>query len=343
MNKSGLKFDYHDFNKKKLIEILSNYNSFKKNKIIYFSTYKINYTRTEYLFELFKELKIDFEIVHSQKKGLLKYIDSLIKLIKEKEATDLILVSFRGHEILPFVKLLFPKKTIIFDAFISVYDTLCFDRQIFKPKSLIGRFLKNYDKFLCKISDLVLLDTKTHANYFEQEFKCKNVDYLYVGCNRKMFYPRKKIAKRGGKFIVFWYGYGNPLQGADVILKAAAKLKNNKNIIFIIGGPIENKYKQLIKELNLTNVSFIGKFPYKELPNLIDKADLCLGGHFSNLPKAMRVIPGKVFQFFEMNKRIVLGDCPANRELFHKSKNISFVKPNSDIDLFEKININLNI
>lgn len=337
MNKNGLKFDYHDFNKKKFIEILSNYNSFKKNKIIYFSTYKINYTRTEYLFELLKELKIDFEIVHSQKKGLLKYFDSLIKLIKKKEEADLILVAFRGHEIIPFVKLLLPKKTIIFDAFISVYDTLCFDRQIFKPKSLIGRFFKNYDKFLCKISDLVLVDTRTHAKYFKQEFNCKNVDYLYVGCNRKMFYPRKKIAKKGDKFIVFWYGYGNPLQGADVILRAAAKLKNNKNIIFNIGGPIENKYKQLIKELNLTNVNFIGKFPYKDLPNLIDKADLCLGGHFSNLPKAMRVIPGKVFQYIEMNKVVILSKNEANFELFMKSRINLFVPPNNPQKLAKEI------
>ena len=59
---------------------------------------------------------------------------------------------------------------IIFDAFISVYDTLCFDRKKFRSNSIIGKFLKWYDSYLCNISDIVLVDTKTHKKYFEKEF-----------------------------------------------------------------------------------------------------------------------------------------------------------------------------
>lgn len=337
MNTRELKFNYDDFNKKKLIKIIEKFGGVENISICYFSTYKINYTRTEYLLNLFNEIGIKFEVVTSDRKGVLKYFDCLKKLFKVRKKHDLVFVSFRGQEILPFVKLLIPRKKIIFDAFVSIYDTLCFDRQIFSPKSIFGKFFKFYDTFLCKISNLVLVDTKTHADYFSREFSSKNIDYLYVGCNQNMFNFKQNKKIKNDKFTVFWYGYANPLQGADVILRAAEILKDNKNIRFVIGGPVEDKYSELVKELNLDNVTFLGGFPYNTLPNLVASSDLCLGGHFSKLPKATRVIPGKAFQFHSVGKNMILGDCPANRELFLEGETVSYCRSNDSRDLAEKI------
>jgi glycosyltransferase involved in cell wall biosynthesis len=196
-------------------------------------------------------------------------------------------------------------------------------------------FLKFYERFLCKISNVVLVDTKTHKNYFEKEFSTKNVDYLYVGCNDRLF--KSITTKRdNSKFIVFWYGYANPLQGVDVILKSA-KLLEHKKIIFRLIGPIKKKYSKLIQELKLRNVEFIDFIPYEKLPMEINKSDICLGGHFSNKNKAKRVIAGKTFQFISCNKLTILGDNLANRELFNEKGIIHFVKMNSPNTLANKI------
>jgi hypothetical protein len=153
----------------------------------------------------------------------------------------------------------------------------------------------------------VLLDTKTHVEYFIEEFgvPADKIGYLYVGCNKKMFYPMK-VKKDTDKFLIFWYGNALPVQGVDVILKAAKLMEKNPNVLFRLIGPIRKKYGKLIKELDLHNVEFIDYVPYKQLPREIAKADLCLGGHFSDLPKARRVIAGKTFQFLGMKKKTIM-------------------------------------
>ena len=59
-----------------------------------------------------------------------------------------------------------------------------------------------------------------------------NIDYLYVGCNNQLF--KKKEVKNKNKFVVFYYGYANPLQGVEIILKSA-KLLEDKNDDSAIG------------------------------------------------------------------------------------------------------------
>ncbi len=338
MANTGLRFNYHLFNKKKLLEILTQYGDYKTIKIAYFSTHSLNYTRTEYLLNLFDEIGLNVDVVRSNYKNFFRYLDALYQLFVNKNKYDLVIVAFRGHEVLPFVRLIIPKKPIIFDAFVSVYDTLGFDRRIIKPKSVLGWLLKLYDIFLCKISNLVLVDTNTHAKYFKSEFGCKNIDYLYVGCNTKMFYLRKKrIKKKGDTFVVFWYGEGNPLQGVDIILKAAKQLENQSDIVFRIGGPIKEKYHSMIDNLSLKNVEFLGRIPYESLPDEIEKADLCLAGHFSDLPKARRVIPGKAFQFYEMGKKMILKHTDDSKKLFGEMDNSIFLKKDIKKSLVELI------
>lgn len=326
--------NYEEFNDSNLKKIISQFGYPKKIKILYISTYKPDYTRTESLLELFQRNKINCKIVLTGKSKW-RHLKAVLALLKHQKRYDLIFVGFRGQEILPFIRL-FTKKPIMFDAFISVYDTLCFDRKIFRPNSLIGKFLRWYDTYLCKISSQVLVDTKAHANYFRKEFGAKNVDWLYVGCNKKLFRPIK-IKKDKDKFIVFWYGTANPLQGIDTMLKAAKILEKNNEVHLRMVGPVRKKYARLINRLNLKNVEFIDYIPYKQLPIEIAKADVCLGGHFSSISKAQRVIAGKVFQFLACGKQIILSDNPANRELFNDERLVSFVKQNNENALANKI------
>ncbi len=118
-----------------------------------------------------------------------------------------------------------------------------------------------------------------------------------------------------------------------MILKAAEILKDEPGIIFRLVGPTRKKYRSLIRNLNTRNIEFIDYIPYDRSPLEIAGADLCLAGHFSDIPKAKRVIPGKAFQFIACGRKTILGDNPANRELFSEAENIYFVKLNSAEEL----------
>jgi glycosyltransferase involved in cell wall biosynthesis len=339
MKQSHLKFDYELFNKKNLSKILSKYKDPSQIHILYLSTYHECYTRTESLLNLFDKLHLNYTKII--KNGFLKYFKVLLCLIKNQKKVDVIFVAFRGQELLPFLKL-FTKKPIIFDAFISVYDTLCLDRKYFKPNSFAGNLFKWYDKFLCKISDSVLVDTKVHQRFFQNTFKSYNIEYLYVGCNQKLFVPFKNEInfenKTNEKTIkVFWYGSANPLQGVNVILHTAKLLESEKRIKFKLAGPVKNKNKRLLKKLACKNIEFVNFIPYKELPKEMNRADIFLGGHFSNIDKAQRVIAGKTYQALCCNKITIVGDNPANRELFNDMGLVAFVKMNNPIALASKI------
>ena len=43
---------------------------------------------------------------------------------------DMVFVGFLGQPLMPLIHLLTPSP-ILFDAFLSIYDTLCFDRRVF--------------------------------------------------------------------------------------------------------------------------------------------------------------------------------------------------------------------
>lgn len=239
---------------------------------------------------------------------------------------DLVFAGFLGQALMPLVKLR-TNKPIIFDAFISLYDTLCFDRRIFKPNSIIGRLAFWLDKKSCEWADIIITDTDAHAGYFSKTFNINRHKFktVYLGADTDIFYPRN-IQKNSDKFIIFYYGSVLPLQGIDVILKAAKILEKEKKIIFQIVGPIRKKYGKLIETLNPHNIEFIDWIPYKYLPNKIAEADVCLGGHFSNIDKAKRLISGKAYQFLAMKKPVILGDNPASKELFENRKSAILVE-----------------
>ena len=276
----------------------------------------------------------------------------LLRCIFCLQKYDLIFVGFLGQVLMPIVRLQ-TNKPIIFDAFISLYDTLCFDRKTFKPNSLIRKFAFWFDKKSCEWADIIITDTDAHANYFSKTFGIPKDKFqtIYLGADTDIFYPRN-IQKNTNKFIVFYYGSGLPLQGIDVILKATKILEKDEKIIFQLVGPIRKKYAALINSLNLKNAEFIDWVPYEKLPDKIAQTDICLGGHFSDIDKAKRLISGKAYQFIAMKKPVILGDNPASKELFENIKSAIMVEMGNpdalaqailelkeDRDLMEKISI----
>jgi len=127
-------------------------------------------------------------------------------------------------------------------------------------------------------------------------------------------------------FQVLYYGTFLPLQGIEYVVEAAKLLQSHKDIRFkIIGkGMTYARVMRLVRKLDVENIRFVGWVPYEALPSEIALADICLGGHFSAIPKASRVIPGKVFQMIAMKKPVVLGNGSGNRELFEHKRNAFF-------------------
>lgn len=270
------------------------------------------------------------ECTDSSKNYFVRYIKVLIKfLLKRKNDFDIIFIGFLGQPLVPIIKWL-SDKPIIFDAFISMYDTVCFDRKKLKPESIGGKFLYWLDKYSCELADKVILDTSTHIDYFINEFRLdrKKMKRIYVGTDDQMFYPRGNI--QNSNFTVEFHGSFLPLQGVQNIIRAAKILENEDIKFKIIGkGQTYRDALKLSKELEIKNITYVDWVKYEELPEDIASADICLG-IFGETNKAKRVIPNKVFETIAMRRPLITMDSQAIRELLTDKENCILCKSDSE-------------
>lgn len=250
----------------------------------------------------------------------LRLLLRLIPHLKRGEY-DLVFVGFYGYLLVPWVRR-FTHCPIVFDAFVSNYDTLCFDRGRFHPSSVAGRLAFWLDQLAGNSADRVLLDTAAHQAYFAETFHlpADRLSYLYVGCNEDMFFPQP-MSRSDEEFRVLYYSSYMPLHGVEHIVAAAGLLKDRAKLRFrLIGnGMSYGRVHHLAEQLGTSNVEFLPPVPYSQLPAEIAAADLCLGGPFGDTPKARRIIPGKTFQFLAAARPVIASDTQGNRELLtHK-------------------------
>ncbi|HBG05732.1 MAG: hypothetical protein A2075_06085 [Geobacteraceae bacterium GWC2_58_44] len=257
-----------------------------------------------------------------------RFLKVMLKFLSRRnEDFDAVFVGFLGQPLVPLIRSLC-SKPIIFDAFLSTYDTMCFDRKRFRPDSLPGRLFYHLDKYSCELAESIILDTDAHIDYFTETFGLPRHKFhrVFVGADDSLFYPREP-KRDGRKFTVFYYSSFLPLHGTQYVVQAAARLRDHKEIEFVVVGKgmEHGKVVTLARNLGADNIRFIDWLPYRQLPLQIAQADLCLGGHFSDIDKAKRVIAGKTYQFIAMKKPVIVGDCRGNRELFEDRHNALMV------------------
>ena len=252
-------------------------------------------------------------------------------LFANRRAFDLIVVGFYGQPLMPWVRL-WAGAPILFDAYVSTYDTLCFDRRWVRPRSPAGRLAFALDQWSCRWADGLLFDTQAHRDYFVSTFGLPpaKTAVVYVGCDEAHFAPRP-ASPPAQAFNVFTYASFLRLHGVEHVLYAAKQLADQKEILLTIAGAGSHlaAMQRQAQELGLQNVRFSGWVPFDQLPGRIAEADLCLGGHFSDVPKAGRVIATKTFQFLAMGKPTIAGDNPANREVMSHREN-AYLCPMAD-------------
>ncbi|MBI4151167.1 glycosyltransferase [Candidatus Woesearchaeota archaeon] len=217
------------------------------------------------------------------------------------------------------------RRKIVFDAFISDYDTLVQDRRLVSPWSPKAGVLWFGDKCACHLADHVILDTQEHIDYFVKTFRVpkKKFSVVLVGADDDVFKPMQK-AHRG--FLVSFDGTYIPLQGVEYILQAAKLLEKEPIRFQLLGkGQTYESMRLLADTLKLTNVTFKPSFvPLEKLAELIAPADVGLG-IFGTTDKAQRVIPNKVYHLLAMDKPVITADTPAIRRLFTHKKDAFLV------------------
>lgn len=235
---------------------------------------------------------------------------------------DIVFVPYPGHFDVPLLSLLcrLRRWPLIFDTFISLFDTIVLDRKLAPPRSPLGWMSRGADAAACRMATLCLTDTPAHATYFAKTSgrSVKDFRVLWVGAREDLFVPHPEIEPR--KNLVVFYGSFIPLQGISTIIEAARLLESSGVAFRIIGDGQESPaIDALIGEYGVTNVERVGRVPLERLPLEIAAATICLG-IFGTSDKAKRVVPHKLYEAVAVGRPVITGDTPAIRSAFEKDE-----------------------
>jgi glycosyltransferase involved in cell wall biosynthesis len=242
----------------------------------------------------------------------------LLWRVSKAKRSDLVVVLYPGHLDMPLISAIARLKhtPVLFDMFLSAYDSLVTDRSYRRPGSAFARAARVVDRVACRCADLVLADTPQHADHFAHltDVSRERFRVLWVGAPDEVFRPLTAISPISN--LVLFYGTYIPLQGVDTIVRAAKLLEDEGIRFLLIGeGQERPRIETIVQELSIQNVELRGLIDLEELPAQIASAALCLG-IFGTTAKAARVVPHKVFQCLAVGRPVVTADTPAIQSAF---------------------------
>jgi len=259
----------------------------------------------------------------------------LMALHRRELSIDAVIVGYPGHFLVPFGWLLsrLQGARLVFDPLVSLWDTFAGDRGLLDARGWKAAAVRAVDDVAFRPPDLVLADTWAHAVYYRQTFALARdrVAVVPVGALPE---PRAVPATGGGvsgrQLTVFQYGKWSPLHGADVVLRAADRLRGQPIRFVLAGeGQLSAQLKATVSRLGLGNVDWLGNLTMAELREQELAADVCLGV-FGGSEKAGRVVPNKVHDALACGRAIVTADSPGARELLHDGEDALLVPAGDD-------------
>jgi glycosyltransferase involved in cell wall biosynthesis len=235
-------------------------------------------------------------------------------------AVPLYIVGFNGQLDCLLLRWLLRRQPtpIVFAPLVTLTETLVDDRGVFASHSAPARLARAVDRASLAAATRVVIDAEAHRQYLLQQFGLppERVSTWHLGADASVFKPAPPPDDGGGVRVLF-YGTFLPLHGVRTILAAAARLRDQSRIDFVLvgDGPEHAASVAFVQDAGLRQVAFRDWVAYGMLGDTIASADICLGV-FGVTPKAQMVIPNKVFQAATVGRPVITADTPAVREVF---------------------------
>ena len=223
---------------------------------------------------------------------------------------------------------------VVWDVFISVYDTVVEDRKMLRPGSLLARLLYRVERSALRRVDLAFMDTRAHARRIESLFGLQPMSCgaVWVGTETERFAGAQPPVPRApdAAMKVLFYGQFIPLHGIATIVEAARLVADLPIEWTLVGrGQESDRIRDMLEADPLSTIHRVEWVPYDKLREWLAAADVCLG-IFGDSAKAASVIPNKVFQIMTAGRPLITRDSPAIREWLQPSSGCVYLVPAAD-------------
>ncbi len=228
-----------------------------------------------------------------------------------------VIVGYMGHFDVHLARLLFPRTPLVLDHLISAGDTA-------RDRGEQGRvklaLLSALDRAALAVSDIVVVDTEEHRRLLPARVVGKSVvvavgaagSWFRAGDARHSASSHAPAGREEPLKIVF-FGLYTPLQGTLIIGRALSQLVDCSIEVTMIGDG-QDRPAAAAAVRGGPAVRWLDWVPPHELPGIVASHDVCLG-IFGTTPKAMRVVPNKVFQGAAAGCVVVTSDTQPQRQM----------------------------
>ena len=172
----------------------------------------------------------------------------------------------------------------------------------------------------------------------------EKIGVVMNGVDRELFGPgisgmsTKERHGLNGCFVCSYIGTVGMACGLQVVLRAAAKLKSNPRIRFLIvgDGALLETLKEDAARAGLDNVVFAGRQPKEAIPQYLAASDTCLV-HLKKQELFTSVMPSKIFETLAMGRSVILGVEGFAAEFIRKSGGGVCIEPENEDQLVSAI------
>ncbi len=298
-------------------------------KILYVAGREEAYSRTRIVIRSLEMRGHTVVSVLPPDKSFKHYPRLLWQTLLKAPQCDVVLTGFYGQLLTPLVRLL-TTKPVVFDMYITTYDTMVFDRQEASPGTLKAWLYAMSDWLSYKAASASILDSQHVIDHFGRYAKTstQKLHRVFLAVDNTVIQPRPKT-RQDDRFLVHFHGEYIPFHGVRHILQAAKMLEPHGVEFQIVGrGQTFDEDMAMLKGLNAGNVRILDPVPYAGLTALMAEADVCLGIFGDNM-RAELVITNKVNEAIGMAKPLITRRNAPVQELLTHGEDVWLVDPAS--------------
>ncbi|MCR5413332.1 MAG: glycosyltransferase [Kiritimatiellae bacterium] len=284
-----------------------------RKRVLFWGRFDHGYSRNRVNIALFRELgwEVDFfDVVVSPRFG---DVEAFCRGLARGPKPDLVWVPVcRQRDIMAACR--WARRhgaKILFDPMISAWDKKVLEQKKWKAEEPRAKKLHALETVMMNAPDFVTWDTSCHVDFCEREFHVprEKMAPLFTGTDERVFKPEEgaPAPRKDGEFRVLYHGAYLPLHGMEYIVEAA-RMTEGKGIHWDLLG--WGAYKAPTEALakGISNITFLDKVPYVDVPKVIYTADVVLGV-FGTTEKASRVIGNKIFEAMGCARPVINERC----------------------------------
>lgn len=199
------------------------------------------------------------------------------------------------------------------------------------------------ERFLYQHADMVIVNSPGFIQHVQGR-GARRVELISNGSDADMFDPQdrgqefRRAHKWENRFIALYAGAHGISNDLDILLQAAALLRDRSDILIVLLGDGKEKPRlvEAARNLRLDNICFLPPVSKKEMSHALAAADACIA-ILKPVPLYATVYPNKVFDYMAAGRPVILAIPGVIKDLLNDAQAGICIQPGDPTALMQAI------